>query len=298
MRYHVAIMPLLVFLPFTVWAQELNCEVTINMEKVPSASRDFLRNFERDVKQYINNFRWTNEDLGGEKIQCSMNINFIEASDNRYSAQVFIGSRRPVYRGVDKTDKETLILRILDDKWQFEYVPNKPLYHDDFQFDPLADFLDYYANLIIGFDLETYTELSGSPYFQKALNICGQAAATSYASDWEAQSVNYSRFALADELMNLKNQPFRISFFKYHFEGIDLLATESLNGLTRILEAIETIAAIRQRDPRSILLKTFFDTKYQEIAETFLRYPDRSVYRRLTAADPNHQTTYQEFSLR
>lgn len=298
MRRALVFVILLVF-PLVVFSQELNCDVTINIEKVSSASRDYLQNFESDIEKYINSFRWTNEDLGGEKIQCTMNIFFLSDADNNYTAQVFIGSRRPVYKGVDKTDKETIIFRVLDENWSFTYIPNKPLYHDDFQFDPLADFLDYYANLIIGFDFETYIEFSGSPYFQKALNICGQAAGTSYASEWQSQSVSYSRFSLADELMNMKYQSFRLAFYKYHFEGIDLLETEPMQGLAAMLDAIESIADIREKqNPRSIVLKTFFDTKYQEIAELFLKYPDRAVYQRLRAADPNHQNTYQEYSLK
>jgi len=280
-------------------SQELHCDVTINIEQIPSASRDYLRDFEQRVEEYLNTYRWTNEDLGGERIECTMNIFFLTAGDDRYSAQAFIGSARPVYHGEDKTERETIILRLLDERWEFDFSPNKPLYHDDFQFDPLADFLDFYAYLIIGFDLETYTEFSGAPYFQKALNICNQAAGTSVSQDWQAQSVNYSRFSMADELTNLMYQPLRNAFHKYHFDGMDLLSTDPVKGLNAMLSAIQAIADVRQKqNPRSLLVKVFFDTKYQEIAEAFLRYPDRSVYRRLSEADPNHQTTYQEFSLR
>ncbi|MEX2116305.1 MAG: DUF4835 family protein [Bacteroidota bacterium] len=282
------------------FSQELNCDVTINVEQIPSASRDYLRDFEQLVEEYLNTYRWTNEDLGGERIQCTMNIFFLNAgSDNRYTAQVFIGSARPIYHGEDKTERETIILRLLDERWEFEFSPNRPLYHDDFQFDPLADFLDFYAYLIVGFDLETYMDGSGTPYFQKALNICNQAAGTPFAQDWQAQSVNYTRFSMVDELTNMMYQQFRIAFHKYHFDGIDLLSTDPVKGLNAMLAAVQVIADVRQKqNPRSILVKTFFDTKYQEIAESFLRYPDRSVYRRLSDADPNHQITYQEFSLR
>ena len=269
------------------------------MEQIPSASRDYLKDFERAVEQYLNTYRWTNEDLGGEKIQCSMEIFFLSATDNRYTAQVFVGSRRPIYHGNDKTERETIILRVLDENWEFEYSPTRPFYHDEFQFDPMADFLDYYAYMVIGLDLETYVELSGAPYFQKALNICNQASGTSYSSNWQSQSVNYSRFSMVDELTNLKYQAFRYAFHKYHFEGIDLISTDAVKGLNAMLEAIESIAELKQKqNPRSIVVKAFFDTKYQEIAETFLRFPDRSVYGRLAGADPNHQITYQEFSLK
>lgn len=281
-------------------AQELTCDVTINTEQIPSSSIDYLRDFERRVEEYLNTYRWTNEDFAGERIQCTMNIFFLSVSgENRYTAQVFVGSSRPIYHGEDKTERETIILRLLDERWEFEYSPNKPLHHDEFQFDPLADFLDFYAYLIIGFDLETYTEFSGAPWFQKALNICNQAAGTSFSQEWQTQSVNYSRFSMADELNNLMYRPLRLAFHKYHFDGIDVLSTDPVNGLNVMLTAIQAIADVRQKqNPRSVLVKTFFDTKYQEIAESFLRYPDRSVYRRLSEADPNHQITYQEYGLR
>lgn len=281
-------------------SQELRCDVTINTEQIPSSSIDYLRDFEQRVEEYLNTYRWTNEDFAGERIHCTMNIFFLSGgAENRYTAQVFVGSSRPIYRGEDKTERETIILRLLDERWEFEYSPNRPLYHDDFQFDPLADFLDFYAYLIIGFDLETYMELSGAPYFQKALNICNQAAGTSFSQEWQTQSVNYSRFSMADELTNLMYQPLRIAFHKYHFDGIDILSTDPVKGLNVMLSAVQAIAEVRQKqNPRSVLVKAFFDTKYQEIAESFLRYPDRSVYHRLSEADPNHQITYQEYGLR
>ena len=281
-------------------AQELNCDVTIDVEKIPSAQRDNLRGFEEQLEQYLNGYRWTTEDFGDEKINCVISVNFQNATqDYRYSAQVFIGSRRTIYVGNDPSGRETIILRILDERWDFEYTPNKPIYHDEFQFDAIADFLDYYAYIIIGFDLDTYVELSGSPYFQKALNLCSQATSSSFSSGWTAQSGTYTRLGFADEIANVRYQGFRQALHKYHFDGLDLLATDALTGLTNMLTAIESIADLRQRvDPRSMLVRVFFDTKYAEIADSFLRFPDRAVYARLAAADPLHSGTYQETSLR
>jgi hypothetical protein len=184
----------------------------------------------------------------------------------------------------------------MDDRWEFIYVPNQLILFDEFRFDALTDFLDFYAYLIIGFDLETYTEFSGSRYFQKALNIANQATSTAFSRDWQP-SQTYSKFSIADEINNNKYQPFRLAFFAYHFEGIDLLATETQKGLDNVLSAVETISELRRKqDSRSVLIRAFFEAKYLEIAEIFLRYPDRSVYGRLITADPVHQSTYQEYS--
>lgn len=284
-------------LSFPAKSQELNCTVSVNAEKIPSTSRDYLINFGADVEKYINSNRWTDEDFGGEKIQCTMNIFFQNVlGENRYQAQVFVGSHRPIYVGNDKSGKSTTITRILDDKWEFTYVPNQQMFKDDYRFEPLTSFLNYYAYLIVGLDLDTYAELSGTRYLQKALSICNQASSTSYGKDWQQAGTTYSRFTLVDELMNLKFQPFRLAFFTYHFDGLDLLSTEKEKGLENMLKAVEMISQLRERqNPRSILVRTFFDAKYMEIAETFLQYPDRSVYSRLATADPNHQGTYDEY---
>jgi hypothetical protein len=276
--------------------QELNCDVTVNLDKISSGQRDNLRDFKTDVERYLNSIRWSSEDFGQEKIKCSINIFFQTGSqDGRYTATVFIGSQRIVYIGNDPTDKASPVLRILDQVWDFSYLPNQRMVHDEFQFDPLTDFLDFYAYLIVGFDLETYTELSGTNYFQKALNICNLAQGSSYSSGWQQSSSDYSRFNIADELMNSRYQSFRFAFYTYHFDGVDLLATESQKGLDNILRSVEAIGDIRKKlEPRSILVKTFFDAKYQEITDAFLKYPDRSVFQRLIAADPPHQSTYQE----
>ena len=94
----------------------------------------------------------------------------------------------------------------------------------------------------------------------------------------------------------MKYQTFRDAFYSYHFEGLDLLSTQPQGGQTAMLKAIEVIADLRKKqNPRSVLVKAFFDSKYLEIADSFLSWPDRSVYERLTAADPPHQGTYDTY---
>jgi hypothetical protein len=282
-------------------AQELNCEVTVNVDNITSGQRDYLRSFETDVKKYLNNTRFTDEDLSGERIDCSMTIFFLASSnDNKYTAQVVVVSQRPVYKDNDKTEKNTQVTRILDERWEFMYVPNQPMNKDEYRFDPVTSFLDYYANLIIGLDLETYNELAGARCFQRASNICNLAIASAYSVGWQAASAGtYSRFAFLEELMNMKYQAYRQSFHSYHFDGLDLLATRPQMGMDAMLKAIEAIADMRQKqNPRSLLSKVFFDSKYLEIADVFLTWPDRSVYDRLSTADPAHQGTYDTYRRR
>ena len=287
---------LLVVTPLLV-SQELNCTVTINTQSIQSAQIGYLRTFAQDIERYMNNTRFTNEDLDGEKIQCSLDIFFTTAtSDNHYQVQVAVSSQRPIYIGDEKSDRATLVIRILDNNWNFVYTPNQPMRHDEMIFDPLTGFLDFYAYLIIGYDLETYIPMSGSPCFQKALNTVQLASNSVVGKDWQQSSSSYSKFGITDELSNVKYNPFRTAFNNYHFDGIDLLATEKQKALDNMLAAIASINDIRLRqNASSVVVKQFFDAKFREIAEAFQTYPDRSVYETLSTYDQEHRATYQEW---
>ena len=285
---------LLLFSHSIARSQELSCQVTVNTDNIPSSDRDYLRSFKSDIERYINSTRFTNEDLYGDKIIVSMNIFFTQVTgSNRYRAEVVLGSSRPVYVGNDVSDKVTQVLRIKDSQWEFPYVPNQRIYFDEFSFDPLTDFLDYYAFVIIGLDLDTYKPLDGSRIFQKALNTATAAVASSSAADWQSTS-GYSRHGLAEELNNPRNQPILQALYSYHFEGIDLLATENRKGLDNILGALESVWRVRQQNAMSLLAKMVFDAKHKEIADIFLNYPDASVFDKLATYDSEHRTDYMD----
>jgi len=290
---------LLVATPLLI-SQELNCTVTINIDAIQSAQRGNLRTFPQDIERYMNNTKFTNEDLDGEKIQCSLDIFFTSATgDNRYQVQIDLSSQRPIYNGNEKSDRTTFTLRIVDKKWSFTYTPNQRMNHDEMMFDPITGFLDFYAYLIIGYDLDTYVPMSGSPCFQKALNIVQLASNSTAANDWQQSSTGYSKFGIADELSSIKYNAFRTAYNNYYFDGIDLLAIDKQKGLDNMLTAIAAINDIRrQQNASSVVVKQFFDVKSREIAEVFLAYPDRSVYDKLSTYDQEHRSTYQEAKLK
>ncbi|MBN1397813.1 MAG: DUF4835 family protein [Bacteroidetes bacterium] len=288
---------LISILPASLFSQELNCKVAVNnIESIQSPQRDYLRNFANDVERYMNSTRFTNEDLDGEKIDCNIEITIISgSSSNRYKAKTFIASQRPVYIGDDLSDRTTPILRINDDSWDFTYMPNQRMNHDEMIFDPLTGFLDFYAYLIIGYDLETYLPMSGNNCFQKAINVVRIAANSSESNDWKQSSASYSKFGISDELNNMKYDSFRSSFNNYHFDGIDLLTSEQIKAQDNILNALESINEIQVRQGRgSVVIKQFFDAKSREIAEVFRNYPDRGIYDKLSTFDEEHRRIYQE----
>ncbi len=286
----------LLLLVTLVRAQELDCTVTMKQEGLPSQAIDNLADFVNQVTQYMNSYRWTNVDLGGERIKCRIDVAFTGSPrTNHYVAQAFIGSERPIFQSENQS---TAVLRLKDDKWEFDYTRSVSLVHNEMNFDPLASFLDYYAYIILGFDFESYKAGNGTPYFQKAVDIVNRARGAGNAGPgWDITSENvYSRPQFVDEIMNPRLYDFRVAFYKYHYKGLDLLAKDDVRARRNILAALEKIGNLQEKiNMRTLILNTFFETKYLEIAQTFAKDPDLTVFTRLSKIDPTHQQDYDRY---
>jgi hypothetical protein len=93
----------------------VDCTVKVNYEAVGTSNKDLLQDFERNVRSYINDFQWGSDQIE-EKVHCTVDI-FVQrvVGENKYMAQVFIGSQRPIYGG----NKNTAVVRLFDEAWEF-----------------------------------------------------------------------------------------------------------------------------------------------------------------------------------
>jgi hypothetical protein len=286
------------FITAPAFTQEIECNLNLDLQALTtSEARENINDFGAQLKDYINSYRWTSEDYGTEKVKCSITISFQGVNgNNHYIAQVIVGSQRPVLN----SDHNTPVIRLRDDNWEFDYIHNQSLQHITSRFDPLLSFIDYYMYLILGYDADTYTLSGGTPYFQKAQDIVNMARGAGATSPgWEQkQQTLYSRAQLVDELLNPKFHDFRKAVFYYHYRGLDsLYKSSSTKPYKRILSSLNSIKNLSEKINQSTLIfKTFFDTKYLEIAETFLKYNDAETFTKLVSIDPAHQKTYEEYA--
>jgi hypothetical protein len=273
-------------------AAQIDCQVTVNMDVIQGSNKEKLQNFAQDIQTYIQSNKWAGDDYDGDRIKCTMNIFFqSQTGENSYTAEIFLGSQRPIYK--DPSAKFTAMLRIVDDRWDFTYTKNQPLYRNEQQFDGLTDFIDFYMYLIVGFDYDSYEAQGGTKYFQKCFVITNQAPSS--AKGWDRNPAGYSRLTLIEELLNPKYTPFRDGFFSYHYKGLDLLARKPDEAYTNMISVLQSIEDQKKLgNPRALIFKNFFDAKYMELAEIFKNYESKDVYRLLIAVDPAHQSTYEE----
>jgi hypothetical protein len=189
------------------------------------------------------------------------------------------------------------LIRLRDDIWQFNYIKGQAMIHDDLRFNNLTSFLDYYAYMIIGFDDESWELKLGTKRFQKAQDVVNLAVANSSTTGWsDNTTTKAARITYPQELLSSKYDNFRKGVWIYHFAGIDSLQYSKRQALERMVAAIELIALTRKTEIRSFTIKAFFDSKYQEIAQAMVDYYDKSFYHRLGEIDPDHVSTYDEYS--
>ncbi|MGA9119629.1 MAG: DUF4835 family protein [Bacteroidota bacterium] len=272
-------------------AQGIQCTVNVNYQSVASSNKDQLVDLSTDIRDYINNYQWGADNIP-DKITCTIDIFVQQATgENSYMAQAFIGSQRSIY----KSNKGSAVLRLKDDSWEFTYVRGRPLNHNPLVFNDLTSFLDFYMNLVVAYDADTYDLMGGSPYFQRASDV-SRLGRTTGQKGWQPTTTGYNRSQFIDDIMLPNCQPLRQASYLYHFGGLDSLAIDPVRGRENVARAIDLIGAVRNRvEPRNLAIRAFFEAKYQEIAEIFANDPDRSIYQKLSLIDPNHQKTYDQY---
>lgn len=289
-----------------LFSQELDPTVDVNLDKVNSDARDRLANFKNEVTDYLSKTRFTNEDIVNDvrgkayKIKCNFQVFFTNSVGfDYYEAQVVITSQRWVYHSLTNygTEKTSPLMKIKDETWQFNYIKGQAMQHDELRFNNLTSFLDYYAYLIIGFDDDSWESKLGTKRFQKAQDVVNLALANQVTTGWTDNTLTKaSRNTYTLDLLNSKYDNFRKAVWTYHFAGVDSIYWNKRQALERMTQALEIIGQLRKAEIRSFTIREFFDAKYLEIAQSMVDYYDKTIFRRLGEIDPDHISTYDEYS--
>jgi hypothetical protein len=279
----------LFILTTTTLAQELNCRVDVNFENVSVRNRELLADFATVIESYLNTNKFT-DDSWDAKIDCALSIFFISASsDFDYSAQIVVVSQRPVYQSTNNSQ----VLKINDGQWQFRYERGQALYAGQSTFDPLTSLLDYYAQIIIGFDYDTWEEFGGTKYFQRAQDIVNLGATSGASFGWQSSSSPYNRWGLVNDILSEKYADFRSSIFDYHY-GIDIYDQNKELAQQKMAALVNTLYEMYEKSGgiNSVFIRTFFDAKNGEIINYLRDYPDPTIFPKLKNIDPPHSAGY------
>jgi len=243
-------------------AQQLNCTVQVNSDKLASTNNQLFRNLEKSINEFVNKTDWTGESYKqSEKINCSMVITLNSYESNQFSATIQVESSRPVFNSTYSSP----VFNYNDKDFSFRYVEFENLIFNPANFDSnLVSVLAFYSYMILGFDADTYTMYGGKPWFDVAQQIVS-VAQQSGTKGWNQADGNQNRYFLANDVLSGTFDAFRDAMYQYHREGLDNMTKDLKGSKEKILASITTLSGIYKVRSNAFLTRVFFDAKVDEI---------------------------------
>ena len=278
-------------------AQELRCTVTINSDQIQGSNKSVFNTLKQSIEEFVNNTKWTDLTFQErERIECNMMLIVRAVQDDMFTCEFICQSRRPVFG----TSYSTPVLNFQDNTFCFRYQEYDRLDNQQHTFTTnLTALLAYYCNLIIGYDMDSFSRLGGTPYFQACENIVTAAQSASLeeseAKGWKAFDSKRNRYALINNLMDEAFKPYRIFCYEYHRLGLDEMINNGANARARIAENLPLLKEAQRARPATFVVTTFLDAKNEELVNIFAGgTPDekKKIYELLVELDPTRQSIY------
>jgi Domain of unknown function (DUF4835) len=288
------ILACIILIPCMGFAQELNFKVSVNADQIQTTDRAVFKDMERAFANFLNSRKWTNDSYKShEKINCTLFLNISKMpSIGYFEASAQITAARPVYN----SNYETVLFNFADREWEFEYIESLPLeYNDNTFISNLTSMLAFYAYVVLALDYDSFSELGGNTYVQKALIVVNNAQPSNRAG-WAALGNNRNRYALLENLNNPQMVDLRKNTYRYHRLALDTFDKTPDQSRDIILEALKNLKKVWLIYPNSIGVISFLDAKAVEIVNIFSEgslQVRKEAYDILSSIDPK-RNIYQK----
>ncbi|MBW4361461.1 DUF4835 family protein [Flavobacterium taihuense] len=252
-----------------IQAQQLNCTVTLNTQKISNANQQVFKTLETAINEFVNKTDWTGQSFTQkEKVSCSMFITISSYSSDQFVANIQVQSSRSIYNSTYSSP----VLNINDKDFTFNYSEFENLTYIPTSYDSnLVSVLSFYSYIILGMDADTFIPMFGDRYFKEAVNISNLAQQGGYKG-WNQSDGTLSRYALINDLMSPTYSEIRQSSFQYYL-GLDTMNQDLKKAKEIIKGSLINLSKLNETKPNSYLLRVFMDSKADEIVSIFTGGP-------------------------
>lgn len=254
-------------------AQELNCKVSVNYDRITNANTQIFKTLERSLTDFVNKTRWTNQTFkDNEKIECSMLINLSSYNSDSFTGTIQVQSSRPVFN----SSYTSPVFNFNDKDFSFRYLEFETLVFNPNSFDSnLIAVVAFYSYMIMGLDADTFTMKGGDQYYDLAQNVAILAQGSG-SKGWNQSDGNLSRYFLINDVKSNTFSPFREALYQYH-SGMDLMADNQKEAKEKVKNSLKTLSQIYDLRPNAFLTRVFFDAKSDEIVSIYSGGPSIGV---------------------
>ena len=252
-----------------VYAQELQVKVSVNHSQIQGTDESVFENLKQTIEQFMNERAWTDLQFQkNERIQCSLNLTVSKylRDENRYECTALIQANRPVYNAA----YTSTLYNNRDASFNFDFQQFDQLNFAEENIDnQLTALLAYYALLMIGLDLDSFSPMGGTDVLQRCLILVNNAQNLGFPG-WKSFEDNRNRFAIINDYMDESMKPFRQLQYDYYRKGLDEMAHNAERGRTEISSAIENdLQQAHENKPLSLLPQIWTDYKKDELANIY-----------------------------
>ncbi|CAN5801903.1 DUF4835 family protein [soil metagenome] len=275
---------LLFFITAVANAQELNARVTVVSNRVGNnVNKNTFTTLQTALNNFLNNRKWSSETYAAaEKIDCNFLLNLESTSElNVYKASLTIQAARPVFN----TSYVSPIINYKDDDVAFKYIEFQQLDFNENRVtgtDPLVSNLTavfaYYANMILGFDSDSFSPKGGELFFQKAQNIINNAPDGRNISGWKAFDSRRNRYWLVENMSNSRYSLIHDVYYNYYRLVMDKLYEDDKAARTELLNVLNLLNNFNTDNPNTMINQFFFQGKATELIKIFSKAtpPDKA----------------------
>ena len=244
-------------------------KVTVNHSQIQGSDNSVFDNLQQTLEQFINERQWTDLQFQeNERIQCNLNITVSKYTreENRFECTALIQANRPVYNA----SYTTTLYNNRDANFHFEYAQFDQLnYNDETVDNQLTALAAYYAYLIIGLDLDSFSPLGGTDVLQRCMQLVNNAQDLGYPG-WKSFEDSRNRFAIINDYLDEQMKPFRQLQYDYYRKGLDEMANNAERGRTEISTALEEqLKKAHDNKPLSLLPQIWTDYKKDELVNIY-----------------------------
>lgn len=288
----------LVLLGSDLHAQELQAKININHQQVQTTDKTVFENLQQTLEQFVNEQQWTALQFQeNERIQCSFNITVTkyDAGSNRFTCTALVQANRPVYN----SSYNTTLYNNNDKHFDFEFVQYDQLnFNEEVIDNQLVALFAYYAYLIIGLDLDSFSPMGGTDVLQRCMNLTNNAQNLDFAG-WKSFEDSRNRFAIINDYLDEAMKPFRQLQYDYYRQGLDEMAQNVERGRTNVATTLETnLKKAHEDKPLSLLPQIWTDFKKDELANIYkgkgTQKEKESVYDVLFGINASQNATWEK----
>ncbi len=250
-------------------AQELQATININHSQIQGTDNTVFDNLRNTLSQFINERKWTNLQFQkNERIPCSFNITVTkyDRATNMFTCKAIIQANRPVYNSA----YSTTLYNNTDNDFNFEFSEfNQLTFNDESVDNQLTALCAYYAYLIIGMDLDSFSSMGGEDVLQRCMNVANNSQNLNYTG-WKSFEDSKNRYAIINDYIDEGMKAFRQLQYDYYRNGMDEMAQNPEKGRVNISSAIENdLKTAHEARPMSMLPQIWTDYKKDELANIY-----------------------------